>query len=120
MIGLGGSGRNSLTQLASFIRNYKIFSIEIKATYNEASWKDDIRKLLKQTGSKNISTVLILSDNNMKKESFLEDINNIINNGEVPNLMAFEDLEEIYSELRIIVKERGLQETKENMQRLFI
>jgi len=38
----------------------------------------------------------------------------------VPNLMAFEDLEEIYSEMRIIVKERGLFESRENMSRLFI
>ena len=29
--------------------------------------------------------------------------------------MAFEDLEEIYSEIRIIIKEKGLQDTPENM-----
>lgn len=50
----------------------------------------------------------------------MEDINNILNTGEVPNLMAFEDLEEIYSEMRIIVKERGLFESRENMSKLFI
>ncbi len=34
--------------------------------------------------------------------------------------MAFEDLEEIFSEMRIIVKERGIFESRENMQRLFV
>jgi dynein heavy chain len=63
---------------------------------------------------------LLVSDNNIKKESYLEDINNILNTGEVPNLMAFEDLEEIFSEMRIIVKERGIFESRENMQRLFV
>jgi len=62
----------------------------------------------------------MVSDNNIKKESYLEDINNILNTGEVPNLMAFEDLEEIFSEMRIIVKERGIFESRENMQRLFV
>ena len=63
---------------------------------------------------------MLVSDNNIKKESYLEDINNILNTGEVPNLMAFEDLEEIFSEMRIIVKERGIFESRENMQRLFV
>jgi dynein heavy chain len=47
LIGLGGSGRNSLTQLCSFIRGYKIFQIEITNVYGESNWKDDLRKLLK-------------------------------------------------------------------------
>ena len=63
---------------------------------------------------------MVLSDNNIQNENYLEDINNILNSGEVPNLMAFEDLEEIFSEMRIIVKERNLFESKENMSRLFI
>ena len=50
----------------------------------------------------------------------MEDINNILNNGEVPNLMQAEDLEEIYSEIRILANELGIFENKENMNRLFI
>jgi len=53
------------------------------------------------------------------KESFLEDINNILNTGEVPNLMAIEDLEEIIGDMRVIVKERGLYETRDVMLKLF-
>jgi dynein heavy chain len=34
------------------------------------------------------------------KESFLEDINNILNTGEVPNLMGPEDLTEIIDDIR--------------------
>ena len=33
-------------------------------------------------------------------ESFLEDLNNILNTGEVPNLMAPEDFEEIINDIR--------------------
>ena len=74
-----------------------------------------MRKLLKQTGSKNTPSYIYLSDNNILYESFLEDINNILNTGEVPNLMQAEDMEEIYNEMRIIVKERGLLESPEVM-----
>ena len=54
------------------------------------------------------------------KESFLEDINNILNTGEVPNLMAVEDIEEILGDMRPMVKERGLLESREVMLKLFV
>ena len=47
-------------------------------------------------------------------------MNNILNTGEVPNLMMSEDYEEIFNEMRIIVKEKGLIESPETMQQLFI
>ena len=50
----------------------------------------------------------------------LEDINNILNTGEVPNLMAIEDMEEILTDMRVMVKERGLLESREVMLKLFV
>jgi hypothetical protein len=45
----------------------------------------------------------------------LDNINNILNIGEIPGLLNTEDMEEIYYLIRPIVKERGLFETKELM-----
>ena len=50
----------------------------------------------------------------------MDDINNILNSGEVPNLMQIDDLEEIYNYIRSIIKEKGLFETRELMNSLFI
>jgi dynein heavy chain len=84
---MGGSGRNSLSTISAFIRKLQNYDILIKKDYNINSWKDDLRVVLKQAGSKLIPTILNISDNSILNESFLEDINNIILNGEVPNLM---------------------------------
>lgn len=62
----------------------------------------------------------MFSDTQIVKESFLEDINNILNTGEVPNLMAIEDMEEIIGDMRVIVKEKGLFESREVMLKLFV
>jgi len=43
-IGLGGSGRASLTKLASSIRGYSLFSIEITKNYRDIQWKEDLKK----------------------------------------------------------------------------
>ena len=45
----------------------------------------------------------------------MDNINNILNIGEIPGLLNTEDMEEIYYLIRPIFKERGLFETKELM-----
>lgn len=50
LIGVGGSGRQSLTRLASCIRDFKIFTIEITKNYKDPQWKDDLKNLLKTAG----------------------------------------------------------------------
>lgn len=54
------------------------------------------------------------------KESFLEDINNILNTGEVPNLWAPEDMEEIIGDIRPLAKEAGLYDSRDVLLKHFV
>lgn len=51
----------------------------------------------------------------IKSESFLEDINNILNSGDVPNIYPLEDLDAIYYGMKPVVLDAGLQPTKTNL-----
>lgn len=62
----------------------------------------------------------MFSDTQIVKESFLEDINNILNTGEVPNLMAPEDVEEILGDIRPLAKEAGIFDFKADLLRFFV
>ena len=53
-------------------------------------------------------------------ESFVEDINNILNSGEVPNLFANDEWEKITSGVRPLAKDLGIPETKDNLKALFV
>ena len=54
-------------------------------------------------------------------ESFLEDINNILNTGEVPNLFSKkEDFEEIYNLVRPYAAKKKVQDSPEPLWNLFI
>lgn len=51
--------------------------------------------LLKNAGVKGQKTVFLLTDTQIKDEAFLEDVDSILNTGEVPNLFAMDEKQEI-------------------------
>ncbi len=59
--------------------------------------------------------VFLFSETQIVKESFLEDINNILNSGDVPNLYAPDELERIVSACRPAVKAAGKVESRDNI-----
>lgn len=48
-----------------------------------------------ESGRKEISNTFLMTDTQIMNESFLEDLNNILNTGEITNLYTHEDLNEI-------------------------
>jgi dynein heavy chain, axonemal len=49
-------------------------------------------------------TVFLFSDNQIKEESFLEDINMILNTPDIPNLFASDEKAEIIEKMQTIAK----------------
>lgn len=51
----------------------------------------------------------------IKSESFLEDLNNILNSGDVPNIYQPDELDKIYQGTKGLLQEMGLAATKSNL-----
>ena len=69
---------------------------------------------------KNISTTFLFTDNQIISENFLEDINNILNSGEIPNLWELEEWEEIIRNTRKFNNDLKRPDTRENIYRTFV
>ena len=55
----------------------------------------DLWQLYYQAGVENKPTVFLFPDTQVVEEAFLEDINNILSSGEVPNLYKPDEFEEV-------------------------
>ncbi|MCJ8744212.1 hypothetical protein PDJAM_G00116030 [Pangasius djambal] len=120
LLGLGGSGRQSLTKLATHISDYECFQIELSKNYGVAEWREDIKNIMMKAGLKNIQITFLFVDTQIKSESFLEDINNILNSGDVPNLYIGEEQERIMTAMKPVVQDLGMQPTKANLMAAYI
>ena len=109
-VGMGGSGRQSLTRLAAFIQEQEVFQIEITRTYAQVDWYDDIKKVLRMAGAKQQPTVFLFSDTQIKNEGFVEDINNLLNTYEVPNIWAQDEKAELLDMVTAIARSQGRAE----------
>ncbi|XP_006878990.1 PREDICTED: dynein heavy chain 7, axonemal [Elephantulus edwardii] len=106
LVGVGGSGRQSVTRLAAHMADYSVFQVEISKGYSSTEWHEDLKVILKKCAEGVMQGVFLFTDTQIKKESFLEDINNLLNAGEVPNLFALDEKQEICEKMRQLDRQR--------------
>ena len=99
LVGLGGSGKKSLTTLASALGGCKKVMISPDSKYSSKNFKADMISMMSTAGVYGKPVCFLFPDNHVIEENFLEDLNNLLNTGEIPNLYKKEDMENLEKEL---------------------
>jgi dynein heavy chain len=74
--------------------------IEIVKAYGIQNFRDFIKTLKLLTGVEGKECTFLFTDTQIIKEQFLEDINSLLNSGEVPNLWEPEEKKQILDSTR--------------------
>ncbi|MEE6466363.1 hypothetical protein FKM82_006924 [Ascaphus truei] len=120
LIGVGGSGKQSLSKLAAYIGSLEVFQITLKNGYGIQDLKVDLANLYIRTGAKNMPTVFLLTDAQVPDERFLVLINDLLASGDVPDLFSEEDIDGIISGIRNEVRSLGLIDSKDTCWKFFL
>jgi dynein heavy chain len=121
LVGVSGVGRKSQSRMAAHICEYQCFSIEITRSYGPADFKEDLKTMMMDViKGEGKGLVFLFSDTQIVKESFLEDVNNILNTGQVPNLFAPDEMEQVISGTRPLAKAAGKPDSRDAIWQHFV
>jgi dynein heavy chain len=120
LVGVGGSGKQSLARLASFINKYDVFQIAVSGTYGVNDFKENLLQLYTKAGMKGQPVTFLLTDNQIVNERFLVFLNDLLSTGLVSDLCATEDVENFTNAVRNEAKAAGVIDTHENLWDFFI
>ncbi|XP_014652699.1 PREDICTED: dynein heavy chain 3, axonemal [Ceratotherium simum simum] len=122
LVGIGGSGRQSASKLSTFMNSYELYQIEITKNYASNDWREDLKKIMLQVGLATKSTVFLFTDNQIKDESFVEDINMLLNTGDVPNIFPADEKADLVEKMQMAARTEGekIEVTPLSMYNFFI
>lgn len=81
LVGVGGSGKQSLARLAAYTAGCGVFEICLTRGYDEAAFREDLKKLYGMLGAEDKRMVFLFTDSHVADEGFLELINNMLTAG---------------------------------------
>lgn len=120
LVGVGGSGKQSLSRLAAFISSLEVIQIQLKKGYSVVDLRHEISGLYLKSGLKNVGIMFLMTDAQVPNEHFLVLINDMLASGEVPDMFPDDEIENIIAGVRNEVKGAGIADTRENCWKFFL
>ncbi|KAI9513146.1 dynein heavy chain protein 1 [Russula earlei] len=86
LIGVSGSGKTTLSRFVAWMNGLSIFQIKVSNKYTGDDFDEDLRTVLRRAGTKGEKICFIMDESNVLESGFLERMNTLLANAEVPGL----------------------------------
>ncbi|KAI7858782.1 dynein heavy chain [Circinella umbellata] len=106
LIGVSGSGKTTLSRFVAWMNGLSVFQIKVHNKYTGADFDDDLRGVLRRAGCKGEKVCFIMDESNVLDSGFLERMNTLLANAEVPGLFEGDE----YAALMTACKEGAQRE----------
>lgn len=103
LVGVGGSGRQSLSRLATNIAGHEFHDVEMSNEDGVDEWRAELKKLFAHTATNLSQHVLFLYDSQMAvDDQIMEDLNNLLYSGDIPNMFTVDEKLEVIESMRCL------------------
>ncbi|RKO89574.1 dynein heavy chain and region D6 of dynein motor-domain-containing protein, partial [Blyttiomyces helicus] len=106
LIGVSGSGKTTLSRFVAWMNGLSVFQIKVHNKYSAADFDEDLRTVLRRVGCKGEKLAFIMDESNVLDSGFLERMNTLLANAEVPGLFEGDE----YASLMTACKEGAQRE----------
>ncbi len=69
---MSGACKTTLSRFGACMNGYSVFQIKVHNIYSNSDFDDDLRNLLRHSGTKGEKKILILNESNVLNSDFLE------------------------------------------------
>ena len=108
LIGVSGSGKTTLSRFVAWMNGLKVFQIKVHGKYSAGDFDDDLRDVLRRTGCKGEKICFIMDESNVLDSGFLERMNTLLANAEVPGLFEGDDFATLMTACKEGAQRQGL------------
>uniref|UniRef100_A0A146KZ76 Dynein heavy chain, cytoplasmic n=1 Tax=Lygus hesperus TaxID=30085 RepID=A0A146KZ76_LYGHE len=108
LIGVSGAGKTTLSRFVAFMNGLSVFQIRVHNKYTSEDFDEDLRSVLRRSGCKNEKIAFILDESNVLESGFLERMNTLLANGEVPGLFEGDEYSTLMTQCKEGAQREGL------------
>ncbi|KAF1817029.1 putative dynein heavy chain, cytosolic [Eremomyces bilateralis CBS 781.70] len=108
LIGVSGSGKTTLSRFVAWMNGLMVYQIKVHGKYSAADFDDDLRNVLRRCGCKGEKICFIMDESNVLDSGFLERMNTLLANAEVPGLFEGDEYATLMTSCREGAQRQGL------------